>query len=168
MKRSHALVVVACAAMGIIFACSTPANTTVVGVVPDSATFPPVADLLVKRCGTLDCHGSVYRNLRVYGSLGLRLSPDDRPISKGQTTPAEYQNDFDSVVGLEPEIMTTVVTEGGASPDRLTFVRKARGTEHHKGGSLMQEGDAEDRCITSWLAGSTDVADCQSAVAASF
>jgi hypothetical protein len=163
-------VVYALAALGVAFAaCSTPQpDARFGGAVPDRASFPPVADLLGKRCGTLDCHGSAYRNLRVYGSQGLRLSPDDRPISKGQTTDAEYDQDFQSIVGLEPEIMSTVVSEGGASPDRLTFVRKARGTEHHKGGSLMQAGDPQDRCITSWLAGSTDVADCVSATASAF
>jgi hypothetical protein len=149
--------------------CSSPSSdATVTTAVPDRATFPPVGDLLAKRCGTLDCHGSAYRNLRIYGSQGLRLSPDDRPISKGQTTQAEYDADFHSIVALEPEVMTAVVSEGGASPDRLTFVRKARGSEHHKGGSLMQAGDPQDRCITSWLAGSTDVADCVAATASSF
>jgi len=153
----------------LIMACTFPSSTdTNTVTTPDRATFPPVADLLGKRCGTLDCHGSAYRNLRVYGSLGLRLAPTDRPLSKGMTTPQEYDADFQSIVGLEPEIMTEVVTQGGASPDRLTFVRKARGTENHKGGSLMQAGDPEDTCITSWLAGKTDVAVCASATASAF
>ena len=153
----------------LIVACTFPSSTaTNIVTPPDRATFPPVADLLEKRCGTLDCHGSSFRNLRVYGSLGLRLDPADRPLSKGQTTPDEYDADFASIVGLEPEIMNEVVTSGGASPDRLTFVRKARGSEHHKGGSLMQAGDPEDACITSWLAGHTDVAGCAAATASAF
>jgi hypothetical protein len=152
------------AAIAIAVACSAPPpDATSVPALPDRATFPPVADLLGKRCGTLDCHGSAYRNLRVYASQGLRLSPSDRPISKGQTTPAEYDATFQSVVALEPELMTAVVQEGGASPDRLTFVRKGRGTEHHKGGSLMQQSDPSDQCITSWLAGNTAVGLCASA-----
>ncbi|HEX4514457.1 MAG TPA: hypothetical protein VH054_12995 [Polyangiaceae bacterium] len=153
----------------LVIACSFPSSTDTNAVtVPDRATFPPVADLLGKRCGTLDCHGSAYRNLRVYGSLGLRLAPSDRPLSKGQTTTDEYDADFESIVGLEPELMSDVVTAGGASPDRLTFVRKARGTEAHKGGSLMQAGDPEDACITSWLAGHTDAAGCAAATASAF
>jgi hypothetical protein len=153
----------------LILACAFPSSTATNDVTtPDLATFPPVADLLGKRCGTLDCHGSAYRNLRVYGSLGLRLSPNDRPLSKGQTTPDEYDADFESIIALEPELMSDVVTSGGASPDRLTFVRKARGTEAHKGGSLMQAGDPEDECITSWLAGHTDVAGCAAATASAF
>jgi hypothetical protein len=153
----------------LVVACSFPSSTaTNTATTPDRASFPPVADLLERRCGTLDCHGSAYRNLRVCGSLGLRLAPGDRPMSKGQTTQEEYDADFASIVGLEPEIMSEVVTSGGASPDRLTFVRKARGTEHHKGGSLMNAGDPEDECITSWLAGHTDVARCASASASAF
>ena len=152
-----------------IVACTFPSSTaTTTATVPDRASFQPVAVLMGKRCGTLDCHGSAYRNMRVYGSLGLRLAPTDRPLSKGQTTSDEYDADFESIVGLEPEIMTEVVTSGGASPDRLTFVRKARGSEHHKGGSLMQAGDPEDACITSWLAGHTDVAGCAAATASAF
>jgi hypothetical protein len=153
----------------VIMACTFPSSTaTNTATPPDRASFPPVADLLGKRCGTLDCHGSAYRNLRVYGSTGLRLAPSDRPMAHGQTTTEEYDADFDSIVGLEPEIMSEVVQQGGASPDRLTFVRKARGTEHHKGGSLMNAGDPQDECITSWLAGHTDVAGCASATAAAF
>lgn len=153
----------------VIVACTFPSSTQTNAVTPpDRASFPPVADLLGKRCGTLDCHGSAYRNLRVYGSLGLRLAPNDRPLSQGQTTQEEYDADFASIVGLEPEIMSEVVQQGGASPDRLTFVRKARGSEHHKGGSLMQAGDPEDACITSWLAGNTDVAGCTAATASAF
>ena len=153
----------------VVVACTFPSSTaTNTATLPDRATFPAVADLLGKRCGTLDCHGSAYRNLRVYGSLGLRLVPLDRPLSKGQTTAEEYDADFESIVGLEPELMSAVVQQGGASPDRLTFVRKARGSEHHKGGSLMQAGDPEDACITSWLSGKTNVAGCASATAAAF
>jgi hypothetical protein len=149
----------------IALACA-PTETRNVATVPDRASFPPVADLLVHRCGTLDCHGQTSRNMRLYGHLGLRLAPSDRPDSKGTSTSAEYDESFASVVGLEPEIMSAVVKAGGAQPDRLTFIRKARGTENHKGGTLFVEGDAQDRCVTSWLAGSTDVATCTAANAA--
>ena len=157
------------AGLVVVVACTLPSSTTTnAESVPDRASFPPVADLLERRCGTLDCHGSAYRNMRVYGSLGLRLAPSDRPLSKGQTTTAEYDAVFDSIVALEPELTSTVVQSGGASPERLTFVRKARGSEAHKGGSLMQAGDPEDTCITSWLAGHTDSATCVSATAGAF
>ena len=59
--------------------------------------------------------------------------------------------------------MTAVVTQGGAQPDRLTLVRKARGSEHHKGGTLFQVNDQQDVCLTAWLAGSTNTAACTEA-----
>ncbi len=136
-----------------------------VTVAPDRATFPPVSDLLEHRCGTLDCHGVTYRNLRIYGREGLRAAAGDRPSSKpGTTTVAEYDLTFQSLVGLEPATISQVVLDGGAAPERLTFVRKARGTESHKGLAIWAEGGLEDRCITGWLAGKLDAATCADAL----
>lgn len=150
-------------------ACSTPApDGRVSETTPDRGSFPAVSDLLDHRCGSLDCHGNAYRNLRIYGHEGLRLATTDRPLARGATTVAEYDESFTSVVYLEPEIMTQVVTSGGASPERLTLVRKARGTEHHKGGALFQPGDAQDVCLTSWLAGHTDSTSCTKALTDGF
>jgi hypothetical protein len=143
-------------------ACSTPpSNSTFVEQVPDRPSFPVVAQALVRHCGSLDCHGTVYRNLRVFGNEGLRWSPTDRTLDPLCTTSTEVDQDYDSVVGLEPEVMSQVVADHGASPDRLTMIRKARGTEAHKGGTLMQTGDDLDTCITSWLAAQVDTAACQ-------
>jgi hypothetical protein len=47
-------------------------------------------------------------------------------------TSDEIAQDYLSVVGLEPETMSDVVS--GGDPSMLTMVRKARGTEAHKGG----------------------------------
>jgi hypothetical protein len=164
----HALI-----ALGVVMvaaACVTEnGDATVAETPPDRASFPVVADLLVHRCGTLDCHGMVGRNFRIYGREGLRRATDARPTSKpGTTTTEEYDETFASLVALEPEITSAVVQEGGASPDRLTFVRKARGAEHHKGGTLMNEGDEEDACIVSWLSGHTDDTKCKSALTNAF
>ena len=43
-------------------------------------------------------------------------------------------------------------------------MRKARGLEAHKGGALITPGDAQDICITSWLAGNTDMTACGNAL----
>jgi hypothetical protein len=59
--------------------------------------------------------------------------------------------------------MTQVVQQGGAHPERLTIVRKGRGQEAHKAGAVIREGDDRDVCLTSWLAGSTDVSRCTAA-----
>jgi hypothetical protein len=120
---------------------------------PDRATFSPVAQLLDVRCGSLDCHGTVGRNLRLYGSAGLRWAPADRPLVPPCITPDELDQDYLSVVGLEPETMNAVVASGGQNPEKLTMVRKARGTEAHKGGAIWAQGDDSDSCLTSWLAG---------------
>jgi hypothetical protein len=111
-----------------------------------------VSAFLDHRCGSLDCHGQVGRNLILYGHEGLRLDPADVP-GGSDTTAAEIAANYDSVVGLEPELMAAVVEEGGAHPERLTLVRKARGTEHHKGGALVIPGDIQDQCLIGWLAG---------------
>lgn len=133
-------------------------------VVPSATSFPAVATLLEQSCGTLDCHGQVGRNLRLYGVVGLRLAVTDVPGGRA-TTADELDSDYESVVGLEPEILAEVVQDGGAQPERLTLIRKARGTEHHKGGALIAPGDAQDQCLTSWLAGSVNQAACADAVA---
>ena len=132
-------------------------------VSPDRAAFPPVAAFLEHGCGTLDCHGQIGRNLRLYGFDGLRLSSADVPGGQ-PTTSDETEADFHSVIGLEPELMAAVVADGGAHPERLTLVRKGRGTEHHKGGALIKVGDAQDRCLLSWLANAVDPTACADAL----
>jgi hypothetical protein len=127
---------------------------------PVRATFEPVDDVLQATCGTLDCHGQLGRNLRLYGGRGLRLSPRGNPADD-PTTPEEYDRSYWSVIGLEPEIMSDVVNDHGRLPERLTIVRKARELEHHKGGKLFVTGDDRDRCLTSWLAGQLDLAACK-------
>ena len=148
-------------------ACSPPsAGVYTQTDLPDRAPFPYVGQLLVHRCGTLDCHGSVYRNLRVFGNEGLRLSPTDRPLVPACTTPGELDQDYESVVGLEPEVLSAVVADHGANPERLSLVRKPLGLDHHKGLTLMTPGDDTYVCLTSWLSGATDAAACLRAIPA--
>jgi hypothetical protein len=128
-------------------------------VAPPRATFEAVADALQVTCGTLDCHGQVGRNLRLYGARGLRLDPRSTS-AEGTTTAAEYEASYWSVVGLEPEALSVVVRQR-SDPMQLTLMRKARGTELHDGGSLMTAGDDLDRCLTSWLRGKVEVTACE-------
>jgi hypothetical protein len=126
----------------------------------------------MRRCGSLECHGVAYRNLRLYGFEGARLPgnipvdggtrfiADPIPNAPGQSTDTEVAASYDAVVGLEPEITREVVAAKGAGSNRLTFVRKGRGDEAHKGLQRYCAGDSADRCIQSWLAGSVDVAAC--------
>ena len=150
----------------VAFACSVPASDARFdGQTPDSGSFPPVASMLVQACGTLDCHGTVGRNLRLYGDTGLRYSPTDVPSALVPTTPDEVAQDYESVVGLEPEITSEVVASGGANPERLTLYRKALGLENHKGGAVVVHGDPRDVCITTWLQGHADASACSAALA---
>jgi hypothetical protein len=128
---------------------------------PDGETFREVAPVLAHACGTLDCHGSRSRNLRLYGSEGLRFSVNDRPFLPACTTPDEIDQDYESVVGLEPEVLSAVVSDRGAHPERLTLVRKARGVESHKGGAIFREDDDPDTCLTSWLGGQIHADACE-------
>jgi hypothetical protein len=154
---------------GVALACSTaPSDARFVATLPDETSFAPVALMLIQACGTLDCHGTVGRNLRLYGNTGLRLRPGDVPTALTATTNDEIEQDYMSVVGLEPEAMSAVVASGGADPERLTLVRKARGTEAHKGGApFLSPDDKEgvrDECLTSWLSGKTDPSPCTRAL----
>lgn len=147
-SRLPRLVFAALAAL--CLSCTSAPNDARIGVrTPDPNQFPVVADLLVRRCGSLDCHGALPRNLRMYGKDGLRLDPKDIP-GAARTTPAEYNATFRSVVGLEPALITAVV-ERQAEASLLTIVRKSRGTEDHKGGAVFSLGDAADRCVASWF-----------------
>jgi hypothetical protein len=126
--------------------------------VPTIANFKRVGDAMQLHCGTLDCHGQQGRNMRLYGHFGLRLDPLDNPL-EASTSTAEYEASYWSIVGLEPEIMASVVSHRVA-PDQLSMVRKARGVEKHKGGQLTAEGDPLDRCIVGWLVGAFDTDAC--------
>jgi hypothetical protein len=150
MKRLLLFLFVALAA-----ACSSPdEGATVKADVATRERFELVSDAMVYRCGTLDCHGNTFRNLRLYGFGGLRLAktalPDD---NRGARVQAEVDANYDAIAGLEPESFAQVIAEGGGEPERLTLVAKARARQNHKGGPAMKPGDPIDDCITSWLRG---------------
>ena len=114
---------------------------------PPAASFPYVAEVMVHRCGTLDCHGSVNRNLRVYGDEGLRpYAPHanpaaPRPCIPAETTGAEVAQDYESVIALEPESMSAVVADHGANPERLhAHGQTARPRNAPGGDGLQQRG----------------------------
>jgi hypothetical protein len=130
---------------------------------PSRAQFPVVASAMQLRCATLDCHGQAGRNLRLYGAGGLRLSTSTDPIVDpliDPTTPSELDASYESSVGLEPEALWRVVTQG-ADVNELSMVRKTRGIEKHKGGQLARTGDALDRCLVLWLEGKADPLPCE-------
>jgi hypothetical protein len=123
---------------------------------PEASTFPIVAEALAQHCATLDCHGQVGRNFRFYWANGLRLA--GRP-GEGSTTADEHRNTYRSLIALEPFALDAAI-RGRIAPDQLTLVRKARGTEAHKGGAKIAANSDADRCLVSWLVGSIDTAAC--------
>jgi hypothetical protein len=143
----------------LLCSCSFPKVAAEQLAVPDRAQWKPVADALQPNCATLDCHGQPGRNLRLYGGQGLRLAVDGNP-NVDPTTDLEYQASYQSLVDLEPEALDKVVAEAGRDPERLSMVRKARGSERHTGGVQMLAGDPLDVCLISWLSGTTDSAAC--------
>ena len=177
MSRPSIFLAIAAAGLGSVACSSVPADQRIGIIAPDETQFDPVtnpdkvgeeatpAEYLNGRCGSLDCHGQIARNFRIWGCDGMRLSDASAPGcgligGQGLTTPDEYHATFRSLVGLEPAVMTFVVENHGAHPELLTFIRKARGTEAHKGGQLITPGDSQDVCLTSWLAGQTDRVAC--------
>jgi hypothetical protein len=165
--------------LAVVPACDTPDPTEVTEIDAPSynefvdlnptATTAGVSRVLELRCGTLDCHGQVGRALRIYGQYGLRFvegDADNQPGS-GATTPTEYEANYQSVIGLQPEY-TTLVYEGALPPEAMLLIRKPLQLERHKGGAVFVSGDDAYNCITSWLesngsdagSGGTDYAAC--------
>ncbi len=117
---------------------------------PGSFRSDGVTTVFEKRCGTLDCHGSSGRNLRIYSSRGLRL-PNDAGLKPGtgDTTFDEITATYQSIMTLEPEVSNDVLD--GADPYKLLVLKKPLELEKHKGGPALRKGDDAERCILSWL-----------------
>jgi hypothetical protein len=164
--RAAALVTAVSAALG----CATvdeDAVTTVDCPVADSTNFRPVSAVLEQRCGTLDCHGDAARPLRIYGQIGLRRPEprDSKNLNPGEyekyysgdtaiaTTQAELNDNAAAVCGLEPELLQKLRDGSETDPGTLTFIRKARLEEKHKGGRIWSAGETPDQCMINWLTG---------------
>jgi len=121
---------------------------------------------LARRCGSLDCHGQPGRGMLLYSATGLRATSrpgQPQPVSGGAPLTAdEIRANYTSVIALEPEVMATVVREGGRAPERLMLLRKPLGTERHKGGVVFtDETDPGWLCLTTWLGGKVDEDQCE-------
>jgi hypothetical protein len=139
--------------VALVAACSSPSEIeTVTLPMPSPVDFDSVAVTLDSHCGSLDCHGKPGRNFRLYGYSGRRLDPKDVPGGL-PTTPEESGVDYCSATGLEPELMGEVLAAHGARPERLTLIRKARGSEAHVGGTVFEKGSVGDQCLVAWVSG---------------
>ena len=128
-----------------------------------------VSAFMERRCGTLDCHGSTLRPMRLLGRYGLR-DPSQHNVTGGvPTTPAEIDENYAAVCNVEPEQMDKAAADFGQSAEKLLILQKARGVEGHKGGTIVTQGTTGDACILGWLRGDklSDVAPiCQKAIGA--
>ena len=117
---------------------------------PGSFRTAGVTTVFERRCGSLDCHGSIERNMRIYSSSGLRL-PNDAGLRPGQgdTTLDEITANYQSILTLEPEVTNEVLN--GADPYQLLVLKKPLELEKHKGGPVMKKGDDAEACLVSWL-----------------
>jgi hypothetical protein len=128
-----------------------------------------VEPVFERRCGSFDCHGNPSRAMRIYGQQGLRMPNEAGAVPGGlSTTPDEINSNYRSIIGVEPEQINVVVKDNGASPDlvyTLLILKKPLNIENHKGGPVMNKGDATERCITSWLQGTVNRPACTSGAA---
>jgi hypothetical protein len=139
--------------------CSGPSEENESLTFPDSASFPAVSDALEINCGTLDCHGSIYRNMRLFGIYGARLNSMLVP-GRDPTTPDEYKANYDSVVSIQPENLAAIVANHGQGFDQWELILKGTNAEVHKGGQRMMKGDPTYTCIQSWVNGAVDMSAC--------
>ena len=146
-----------------------PSEAVFTGVPEDgSPRVTAVSDFMARRCGTMDCHGTESRPMRIYGQYGLR-HPQEANYSGGKkTTDTELLDNYGAVCTIEPEATAQATEDQGASAESLLVVRKARGIEGHKGGTVIKKGSHGDLCLTGWLRGDDAdqvAAECKLAIA---
>ena len=124
--------------------------------------FPLVSDALELHCATLDCHGTLPRNMRLYSYLGLRLKKGD-VSGTGATTPEEYDANYESLVTIAPEVLSAIVQRHGQGFDKWIVVTKGTGVEHHKGGAKFAKNDDMYKCLLSWIQGAVNMDACTTA-----
>lgn len=179
------------------FACtSVPSATDTITVngpsLADFAGAGGVSSVFERSCGSLDCHGSDARPLRIYSQYGLRKPPGlitiYEPVEGGAdgaaAVPSGDDDDDDDdagppLPGKEPTTPEEVLANyqsiigleprvmqavvKGADPYKLLILKKPRLIEKHKGGpALHKDGDAET-CIVGWLKNKVDKAACLAA-----
>lgn len=165
--RSIAVFLLGCAALA---ACAdspsgstadpTMAITSPTGVPngADPTLFRTVEPVFERRCGSLDCHGTLARGLRIYSTNGLRV-PNEAGVTPGSgaTTADEFNANYASIIGLEPEKMNTFLATSPRTADdayKLVILSKPLELEKHKGGPALTKGEPAEQCITTWLIGS--------------
>src|SRR3954451_21046249 len=142
-RRLASLVVLSSMVVCAAFACSGPDKGELERKVstrgsPGSFRSAGVSTVFEKRCGSLDCHGGLGRNMRIYSSNGLRL-PNDAGLKPGQgdTTIDEITANYQSIMTLEPEVTNSVVVDG-VDPLEMLILKKPLELEKYKGGPAIK------------------------------
>ena len=119
-----------------------------------------VSAMMESRCGGLDCHGQVGRPLRLYSARGLRLAVPDQDLrDTRQTTPEERNENYQSVIGLEPEGLSDSVMTQGEYVDHQLLLKPLDDEGglgvRHKGGPVLQPtpNDPGWQCLFGWVKG---------------
>ena len=162
-RRSPASLSALMALGGVVIlpACSSYGGELAVSLsMPVRENFDVVSSVLEPHCGTLDCHGGPARNFRVYGKRGIRALGNDTTGANNDTNESDVDATYQSIVSIEPEVLSRVFQEHGRDPQRWIVVSKARGAEHHVGGTSIAEGSPGDRCLVSWISGALDPSAC--------
>ena len=165
MKRLLLLVLAACA--------STPSTSSLPVAELDLPSYAAsVQPVVERRCGSVDCHGTLPRGLRVYGKNSLRLANDaGAVVGSGDTTAEEARTTYQSILGLEPEKTDAFAAKSprtAADAYDLLFLAKPLSLERHRPGASLKKGEPAERCMTSWLVGpngAVDAAACTDALA---
>ena len=119
-----------------------------------------VSAMMESRCGGLDCHGQVGRPLRLYSQRGLRLATPETDLRDTRpTTPEERLENYQSVIGLEPEGLSDTVATGGVYVDHQLLLKPLDDEGglgvRHKGGPVLQPtpNDPGWQCLFGWVKG---------------
>jgi hypothetical protein len=118
-----------------------------------------------RRCGSLDCHGQYGRPLRIYSQYGLRMpNPSNAGPGSGPTTTEEQNENYRSIVALEPEKMTNIIKSiPNGDPFTLLILEKPLNRESHKGGPVISKDDATSQCLAAWIGKGTLDPNCMAA-----
>ena len=146
-------------------ACSVDSTAVSQVILPNRDEFinQGVSTFMQQRCGALDCHGQKGRPMRLYSTNGLRKTPG-KTRATGKLTGEEETDNYFSVVGLEPEEITSSMATLGEYQKFQLLLKPldiSGGGVRHKGGPVLRSTDPGWDCLASWVAGKVNAANCK-------
>ena len=86
---------------------------------------------------------------------------DNLAAGSGPTSVAEINANYIALVGLQPELVTSLMAKPNRTADdvrHLLILAKPLQLERHKGGPALLLGEPADECIELWLLGQMESA----------